>query len=155
MDTATTPTPSRPATGTKYPRRHRRHSKAVKSGGKLKLQTLATLDGRTLAAKHAEQKMRAMQSDLAGVDQLSTGAKELIQHAAVLSAMIEASETAWLAGNPVDVATLLAAINAQRRVLLALGLERRARSINVRPLDDIIAELDREKTVVEDGDDAE
>ena len=142
MDTTATPTPSRPDARSKYPRRH---SKAVKSGGKLQLKTLATLDGRTLAARHAEQKMRAMERDLAGGAELSTAAKELVQHACVLSAMIESDETAWMAGKPVDVSVLLAAINAQRRVLSTLGLERRARSVNAKSLDDILAEMNAEK----------
>jgi hypothetical protein len=156
MDTATTSTPSRPSARSKYPRRY---SKAVKNGGKLKLQTLATLDGRTLAAKHAEQKMRAMERDLAGGAELSTGAKELIQHACVLSAMIESDETAWMNGKPVDVPILLAAINAQRRVLSTLGLERRARTVNSKSLDDILAELNAEKaaatTIIENDEAAE
>jgi hypothetical protein len=39
-----------------------------------------------------------------------------------------------LAGRPVDVAEHLAAVNAQRRVIATIGLERRARDVTPDPL---------------------
>ena len=44
-------------------------------------------------------------------------------------AYIESCEVKWLGGKAVDLADYLAAINAQRRVLATVGLERRARNV--------------------------
>jgi hypothetical protein len=43
--------------------------------------------------------------------------------------VIEHYSTMWLAGEAVDVAETLAAINCQRRLLEGLGLQRRARDV--------------------------
>jgi len=126
MDTATTPIPSRPNARSKYPRRH---SKAVKNGGKLKLQTLATLDGRTLASRRAHALIEAIENDLGGGGRLSEGARQLVQRAAVLGTFIENCEVRWLAGEQVELGDYLASVNAQRRVLATIGIERRPREV--------------------------
>jgi hypothetical protein len=98
-------------------------------GGKTRrLKTIDDIDQRTVAGKRALQLVSAIEQDLGGVDNLSAGTKQLIQRAAVLAAMIESSEAQWLSGKPVDLNNLLAAIGVQRRVLVTLGLERRART---------------------------
>ena len=43
--------------------------------------------------------------------------------------LIESCEARWLAGETVELADYLAAINAQRRVLATIGLERRPRDV--------------------------
>ena len=43
-----------------------------------------------------------------------------------MSAIIENFGTRWLSGEKIDVPEYLSAINAQRRVLVTLGLKRRA-----------------------------
>jgi hypothetical protein len=97
--------------------------------GKLRLLTLGHLDGRTAAARRARELIEAIQTDLGGSDRLSEGERQLVQRAAVLGAYIESCEVKWLGGEAVDLADYLAAINAQRRVLATIGLERRSRDV--------------------------
>jgi hypothetical protein len=52
-----------------------------------------------------------------------------VQRAAVLGAFIEDCEARWIGGEPFEVGDYLPAINAQRRILETLGLERRARDV--------------------------
>lgn len=102
---------------------------APKGNGKMRLLTLADLDGRTLAARRARELVDGLASDLGGADRLTVAERQLCQRAAVLGAIIEHQEAAVLAGNPIDVSDHLAAVNAQRRVLTTIGLERRARDV--------------------------
>jgi len=100
-----------------------------KSTGKVRLLSLASLDGRTMAARRARELIEAIERDLGGADRLSEGARQLVQRAAVLGAFIESCEAKWLGGEDVPLADYLAAINSQRRVLATIGLERRARDV--------------------------
>lgn len=97
--------------------------------GKQRLLTLDHLDGRTLAARRARELIESIETDLGGGDRITEGQRQLIQRAAVLGTCIESCEARWLAGEPVEMAEYLAAVNAQRRVLVTLGLERRARDV--------------------------
>lgn len=103
------------------------------TGGKMRLLTLAALDGRTTAAKRARDLIGAMEQDLGGGDLLSEGQKQLVQRAAVLGTFIESCEATWLAGDETDLGEYLAAINAQRRVLATIGLDRRAKDVSPAP----------------------
>lgn len=99
-------------------------------GGKTRrLKSIDDIDQRTVAGKRALQLVSAIEADLGGVENLTAGQKQLIQRAAVLAAMIKSSEAQWLSGQPIDLNTLLAAIGVQRRVLVTLGLERRAKAV--------------------------
>jgi hypothetical protein len=91
--------------------------------GKLKLLTLDQIDGRTYASRRARDLIEAILRDIG--DDISEGTRQLVQRAGVLGAFIEDSETRWLNGEGVDFNNVLAAINAQRRILATLGLERR------------------------------
>lgn len=51
------------------------------------------------------------------------------KRSAVLSAQLEDFETRWCLGEEVELPDYLAAINVQRRILVSLGLERRARDV--------------------------
>jgi hypothetical protein len=73
--------------------------------------------------------VEAIEKDLGGGDRLSEGERQLVQRAAVLGAFIESCEVQWLGGAAVELQDYLAAINAQRRVLATIGLERRARNV--------------------------
>ncbi len=61
-----------------------------------------------------------------GSDNLSEGARQLIQRAAILGAYIEDHEARWLAGEKIALEDYLASVKTQKRVLCALGLERRS-----------------------------
>lgn len=103
---------------------------SIESGnGKLRLLTLNSLDGRTAASRRARDLIAEIESDLGGSDCLSAGQRQLVQRAAVLGALIESYEATWLAGKKTPIETYLSTINAQRRVLTTLGLERRAHDV--------------------------
>jgi hypothetical protein len=102
-------------------------------GGKTRLKTLDHLDHRTIASKRAFELIKAIGRDLTGSDddtQLTEGTKQLIQRAAILGAMIESNEAAWLGGDAVDLSNYFVALNTQRRILVTLGLERRCRDVS-------------------------
>jgi hypothetical protein len=96
---------------------------------KARMLTLSSLDKRTSAAKRTHELIAGIATDLGGAEHLTEGAKQLVQRAAVLGAFIEDCEARWVAGEPFVVADYLPAINAQRRVLESLGLERRAKDV--------------------------
>lgn len=98
-----------------------------KGGGKLRLLTLADLDGRTRARKQADDAYAAMCSDLGGEDHLSTSRRLLAQHAAVMHAMAEDQAARFLKGEPVDVGGYATLTNSLRRLLETVGLNRVAR----------------------------
>jgi hypothetical protein len=115
------------------------------AGGKVRLKTLDHIDGRTLAARRAQQLIKGISHDLTGDDDashLSEGMRQLIQRAAILGAMIESDEAGWLGGDKVDLTSYFTALNTQRRILVTLGLERRSRDVTPAPsLDDIADEI--------------
>jgi hypothetical protein len=91
--------------------------------------TLAHIDGRTAAARRAFELIETFQNDLGGIANLTEGYRQLIKRAAVLGTYIESCEAQWLSGQNVDLPSYMSAINTQRRVLVALGLERRQRDV--------------------------
>ncbi len=86
--------------------------------GKLRLMTLHDLDGRTLASRRAKELIATIAEDMGG--DLTVPQRQLVQHAAILGAMIESLAARWLLGEPIDQNTYAMLINAQRRVLAAL-----------------------------------
>jgi hypothetical protein len=129
-----------------------RPTKAAKTGGKLRLKTLEWIDNRTLASRRARQLINAMEIDLGGSEHLTEGARQLVQRAAVLGTYIESTEAQWLAGETVELNDYLMMVNAQRRVLATIGIDRRSRDVTPRTLDDIAKEIDAEEDAAEDGD---
>jgi hypothetical protein len=91
--------------------------------------TLDSLDRRTSAARRTHELIAGIAADLGGAECLTEGTKQLVQRAAVLAAFLEDCEARWVAGEPFEVADYLPAINAQRRILEVLGLERRGRDV--------------------------
>lgn len=102
--------------------------------GKVRLLTLSDLDGRTRAAQAARRLHDDLISDMGGEHHVSAGQMELAQRAAVMGALIEDIEARWLRGEKIPLHDYLAATNAQRRVLVTIGLERRARTVTQDPL---------------------
>jgi hypothetical protein len=99
------------------------------SGAKARLRTRADLDGRTAAARLVRDLVASFERDLGGAGILTEGTRQLVQRAAVLGAFIEDCEARWIAGEQFETSEYLAAINAQRRVLATIGLERRAKTV--------------------------
>jgi hypothetical protein len=100
-----------------------------KHRGKTRLITLSAIDGRTKAMVKVRELTVAIENDLGGADRLTQGQRQLVQRAAVLGALIEDTEARWAAGDAIDIAGYLSAINAQRRVLATLGLQRVPRDV--------------------------
>jgi hypothetical protein len=72
--------------------------------GKVRLQSLDDLDGRTSAYRKTADLIDRVEADLGGADQLSTAQQQIIRHAALTGAMIEDLGAKWLSGVPVDLA---------------------------------------------------
>jgi hypothetical protein len=98
-------------------------------GGKTRLLTLSDLDSRTRACKHALDLRAGFLADLGGSETASAGERELAQRGAILGAMIEDQEARWLRGDGIQLSEYATLVNAQRRVIADIGLERRARDI--------------------------
>jgi hypothetical protein len=98
--------------------------------GFVRFSGLASLDGRTRSAREARQRVVDLESDLGGGDRLSVGQRELMQRIAVIGAQLADFEARWLAGELIEFDAYLAACNVQRRLLVALGLERKARDVS-------------------------
>jgi hypothetical protein len=101
--------------------------------GYVRFLSLADMDGRTRAAARCKELRQAFESDLGGADQLSTARAQLVQRAAILGAQCEDFETRFALGMPVELTDYFTAVNVQRRVLVTLGIERRARDVSPAP----------------------
>jgi hypothetical protein len=99
------------------------------TGRKVRLRSLAELDGRTQAAKAAKALIAELEADLGGADRLSAGEHEIVQRCALASAMLRDMEANWLSGRPLDIAAYTTLANTQSRLLKLLGLERRPRDV--------------------------
>jgi hypothetical protein len=119
-----------------------------KRGRKTALITISDLDKRTGAAKRVGDLVRAIESDLGGSDRLSATQRQLVQRAAVLSAIAEDFEVRWAVGQEVDVGTHVTLINSLRRVYETIGLERVARDVGF-TIDDLAAEFAAERAAKE------
>jgi hypothetical protein len=83
---------------------------------KAKLATLDQLDGRTIAARRARDTITAIEGDLGGAENLTTAMRQIIESAAVTSAMVADLGSRWLAGEQIDLALFCTLGNAQRRL---------------------------------------
>src|SRR5215475_14803553 len=96
---------------------------------KTKLTSLADLDGRTVAARLAKDTISAIEADLGGAENITTAKRQIIESAAVTSAMVADMGSRWLAGEQIDLALFTTLCNSQRRLLETVGLERRAKPV--------------------------
>jgi hypothetical protein len=91
--------------------------------------TLKDFDGRSRAALRVKELMAALESDLGGTDYLTQAQKMLVTRAAMLAVQAEDYEARFMLGEPHEVDLHLATVNNLRRLLITLGLERRARNV--------------------------
>src|SRR5262249_29679916 len=108
-DTATTP-----------PKRRRNTTRFI---------TFENMDRRCGAYRETKRLIDELEADLGGADQLSTGERQLVQHGAVLGAVLTDMEARWINGEPIDPAAYCTVVNAQRRVFESIGLRRRPRDV--------------------------
>jgi hypothetical protein len=97
---------------------------------KVRLLSLSDLDKRTNSYKRATTLIEQIEADCGGHDRLSTGERQIIQRAAVLGALGEHLEARWMAGEPFDPVTYCTIVNAQKRLLEAVGLRRVPKEID-------------------------
>src|SRR6188508_3381993 len=100
--------------------------------GKDRLRTLDSLDQRTKAARLAARLVADLENDLGGGALLTTAQRELTKRAALLGAMVEDAEVNWLERKPADLDLYGTLVDRQRRILEALGLDRKPRNVNQR-----------------------
>ncbi len=100
-----------------------------RAGKRIGLLTLGDIDGRTVAARNAKALITALENDLGGADRLSAGEREIVQRAALSSAVLQDMEAHWIAGRPLDVTAYTTLANTQSRLLKLLGLARRPRDV--------------------------
>jgi hypothetical protein len=117
---------------------------SVSNGSRL----LPGVDNRSVWVRRCVDLMADLTSDKGGQSEVTTAEAMLIRRAAVMSVELEALEKKFAQDGQAKPAMLdlygRTAGNL-RRVLETLGISRRPRTINVRPLDEIVAELEREK----------
>jgi hypothetical protein len=101
--------------------------------GYIRFLSLHDLDGRTKVATRCKELVQALEVDLGGADYLTTAQAQLIQRAAILGAQCEDFETRFALGLPVELTDYFTCVNVQRRVLITLGLERKARDVSPAP----------------------
>ncbi len=90
-----------------------------------RLPILGLIDGRTRPALAFKTAVGDLVFDLGGDAAVSRAQLELIRRAAGLSVLTAQIEAAIVSGEKIDVERYTAAINAQRRVLVTLGLKTR------------------------------
>jgi hypothetical protein len=112
------------------PPRHNRTRRGDRTrAGKVRLLTLDALDQRCAATQAARQLIGSLTISLGGDEALSAGEQQLIERAALLTAVIRDYEIRWLSREPVPMSDYLAAVNTLRRVLVSLGLRKRVRDV--------------------------
>lgn len=87
----------------------------------VRLLTLADLDGRTRAAKRANEVLETVISERGGRDRLNMVQLKSAEAYAVLTAMIEGIGAGWLDGQKVDANEYATLLNARRREQQVMG----------------------------------
>ena len=137
---------------------HRTPRSANKSAVSNGTRLLPGIDNRGPWVRRCKDIMADLTSDRGGVSELSAAEASLIRRAATMSVELEALEKKFATDGQAsanDLDLYGRTTGNLRRVLETLGIHRRARSINARPLDEIIAELDREQPVTIENEAAE
>jgi hypothetical protein len=117
--------------------------------GYIRFLTLRDLDGRSRAVAKCNQLRAALEADLGGSANLTTGQSQLCQRAALIGVQLEDFEVRWTLGEPIEFTDYMTGVNVQRRVLATLGLERRARDVGSSPS---LSEYLRERAAAPDAD---
>jgi hypothetical protein len=92
-----------------------------------KLLTFRDIDCRRVPVRNVRRHAALLARDMG--DDLSIAQQELVRRAAILSALLENSEARMLIGERVSVSEYVELLNAQRRILVTLGIRRVPRDI--------------------------
>lgn len=90
----------------------------------VRLASIDDLDRRSAAYRRAKAAMARIIADLGGDDALTELQRQLVSRVAALSAMCEAVESAWMAGEQVSLGEYAAATGHLRRHAESLGMAR-------------------------------
>jgi hypothetical protein len=117
----------------------------VQSGRKLRLLTLADLDGRTRAHREVVRLIDAVVDDLGGPDVVTAAQREIVESGCLLAVMGKDLGARWLAGGSVDCTMAATLANAMRRQFETAGIARyrepaRSVAVDVEPAPDVPAE---------------
>jgi hypothetical protein len=99
------------------------------SDRKTRLLSLHGLDKRTPAYLETKKLIGEIEADLGGADQLSAAERQIVQHAALLGAMLVDMEVRYLAGQAIDTSEYGFLIGVQQRLFQVLGVQRRQRDV--------------------------
>jgi len=97
--------------------------------GKVRLLTLADLDGRTRAAQQVRETRQAIAADCGGEDQLSTLERIAVDNVALLDALTKDAAARWLNGEELDVSVIGTLTNSFNRTAAVLGWKRRPKDV--------------------------
>jgi hypothetical protein len=113
------------------------HRSRLSNGSKF----LAGIDGRTTWARRARDIVQSHVSDLGGVDNTSEAERSICRRAATISAELERMESGFAAAGEATEPQLdlyCRAASALRRLLEAIGIERRPRDVGPSSLADYV-----------------
>jgi hypothetical protein len=106
-------------------------------------QLLPGIDGRSSWVRRCRDLITAHTTDLGGVDNCSAAERSIIRRASVLTVELERMERQFALdeqASPADLETYQRCANSLRRLLEAVGLQRRARNVNDLSLSEILQE---------------
>jgi hypothetical protein len=101
--------------------------------GYVRFLSLRDLDQRSRAAMRCKELVGALSVDLGGADRLSAAQQQLVQRSALMGTLCEDFEVRFALGEPIELLDYITVANAQRRLLVTLGLQRQVRDIGSSP----------------------
>jgi hypothetical protein len=113
---------------------------------------LPGIDNRSAWVRRCKEVIASHVSDLGGVDNCSAAEQSIIRRAAVLTTELEQLEVRFATAGQADAGDLeiyQRCANSLRRLLEAVGLQRRSRDISPQTLDEIAREIEDEKRSAE------
>ena len=118
--------------------------RSTADGGKLRLLTRESLDGRTKAAQKFDAVARAIAEDLGGEDHLSAIQKHLVEAFAGVSIHLGDLHARLLLGEKIDICEHATAVSTMVRIAQRVGVRRTQRDVTPEPLDYARAHEDAE-----------
>jgi hypothetical protein len=112
----------------------------IAKAGYVRFLSLRDLDQRSRAAIRCKELVGALSVDLGGADRLSAAQQQLVQRSALMGTLCEDFEVRFALGEPIELLDYITVANAQRRLLVTLGLQRQARDITKPTLSDYLRE---------------